>query len=317
MLPICKHCEIDTCLIGRAGKQEHNSYILHWESGDPEVRDVRWACGPLSLAELDPEGADRIHDPGSALLITATLRNAISDRRPLLDEIVQARRDCGAAETTVVACENALPRDWHDIRTTYAEVASFPATVIDRVARCPDDELDKYAAYPIELGLPDRASAPSDGRGIGLPVPHRDTAGYTFGVDRLRVYTDVNDKVSRVVGKYKRHDLAPYLADLQTRVFGPAGVLASKLRRAASPWANGAMEPFQVMLDFVDALLENVYLAEDWEHVDVGTLSDQADADAVSAYAHLARSCLPPDAAERRIRAIRELLRDHREAYQA
>lgn len=409
LLPICEQCGLDTCLIGRSGKAEPEEYVLQWESGDPERRRVAWACGPDAEAQLPAEVRDRLRDSDVPLLITVTLRERISARRGLLEEILTVRRSVSAKDTIVIPCENSVPGDWSEITSAFDDVARFPGAVIDRVALLLTDGdtnedtpreraevLDRLdpdvaisddtrvvrthrtgmwileetpgsavmtalAKHPqvdtvpwlaphedrkiwmvngghLVLGTLARNSARSNLHTVAAHPPHAylighlhramnealaykyqaetPRGGYFFGADRLKVYSEVMDKVSRVVGKYRRHDLAPYLADLEKRVFRPANHLAASVKRDESPWAEGAMEPFETVLDAVDALLENLYLAEDWDTIDVGTLSDEADAAAISVYERLARGWLAPDAAERRIREITDLLRDHREAYQ-
>jgi hypothetical protein len=139
--------------------------------------------------------------------------------------------------------------------------------------------------------------------------------GYLYGLDRLTAYTEVDDKVSRIVGKFQRRQLAPYLAELEERVFRPANVLGSALTEG-NPWAREALDVFETVLDCVDELLENLSLAVDFDRLADDGLSDEADDAAVAVYTQLARGWLSSEAATRRIRDITDLLRDQREAYQ-
>lgn len=141
LLPLSRRAGFAVCVVGRRGGEPlpldakgDPMYLLTWEGHDPhtEPRPVDWYCEAGTIAELPVEVRDAVRGP-SDLLITATLRDRISERRGLIEEMIRLRP--GGAETIVMACENSVPDEWEFVRALCDEVgATYLQPMVNRIA---------------------------------------------------------------------------------------------------------------------------------------------------------------------------------------
>jgi hypothetical protein len=141
LLPLSRKAGFAVCVVGRPGGEPlpldaagHPTYRLKWEGQDAreEQRTVDWYCEAESVAELPAEVGNAL-GKRSAVLITATLRDGIRERRRLIEEMLRQRPQ--GAETIVMPCENSVPGDWQAVRSLCDELgATYLQPLVNRIA---------------------------------------------------------------------------------------------------------------------------------------------------------------------------------------
>jgi hypothetical protein len=105
LVPCTLNAGFDVILLGRPGGSGCRRYIHESTSTGQEVEHCVAAFeGPDRLADLSSEARARIESE-EPMLLTCTLRGAIAGRRPLVEELLDARPH--GAETVFVPCENS------------------------------------------------------------------------------------------------------------------------------------------------------------------------------------------------------------------
>lgn len=122
MIPLSKRAGFRVCLVmreeGDALPRDDEGYPVYTLKCEGPTRwedrcRVDWACAPRAVADL-PEPVRSQLGSTDPVLLTATLRDGIDARAPLIEEILRARPRRGE-ETVVMPCENDVPRRWSAI----------------------------------------------------------------------------------------------------------------------------------------------------------------------------------------------------------
>jgi hypothetical protein len=133
LIPMTQEAGFEVCVVGRPGERSPNRFGISGSgpTGRLRYRQVDWFEGPESVDDLPPEVARAIDGPGP-VLITGSLRGAISDRCRFITEVLQRRPS--VAETIVLACENAPRAGYQEIRTVCEETGAIMLdTVVNRM----------------------------------------------------------------------------------------------------------------------------------------------------------------------------------------
>lgn len=143
----------DVCLIGPSGDKSPTEYVFSGSDPDGQFRIYRvdWFEGPQILTDLPDDLRERIGGE-EPLLLTATLRDRIGDRRQLIEELLRARP--GEAETTMLACENAPDPAYGEIAASCDQPGfQMLRTVVNRMCvRLPRDSEGRRVVSAHSLG---------------------------------------------------------------------------------------------------------------------------------------------------------------------
>jgi hypothetical protein len=142
ILPIGQLAGFRICLVGRPDgdplprdNQGYPVYQLNWEGTNrrEEVRRVDWYCQANSEECLPADVRTALRRYGEPLLLTATLRAGIEQRRPLIEEILKVRPL--GAETVVMPCENDIPGSWQAVDVLCRSLgAMYLRPLVNRIA---------------------------------------------------------------------------------------------------------------------------------------------------------------------------------------
>ncbi len=134
ILPIATEVGLETHLIGRPGPGSRPAYGVALVPSRPiSFFPLASFGGPFDLAGVDPRIAEALQD-GDPMLITSTLRGAISQRYEFVSELLEARH--AEDDTVFIACENSLHPAYEDLRKKFEPAGvQFLSTVVNRI--CP------------------------------------------------------------------------------------------------------------------------------------------------------------------------------------
>ena len=133
LVPCTKAAGLAVCVIGRPGDESPVQYGLVGTGPEdlltfPKVDAFE---GPSSFPDLSDEVRRRIESE-EPLLLTCTLREMISFRQKLVEEILRARP--GGCETVFLPCENAPHAAYEDLVAVCGEVGALALrTVVNRM----------------------------------------------------------------------------------------------------------------------------------------------------------------------------------------
>jgi hypothetical protein len=123
----------EVCVVGKPGESSAKAFGITGSgpSGRLAYREVTWWEGPTTVEDLPEEVLRRV--AGSApLLITASLREAISARSEFIIEVLGRRPK--NAETIMLACENAPHQDYEQVRGACSQAGALMLdTVVNRM----------------------------------------------------------------------------------------------------------------------------------------------------------------------------------------
>jgi hypothetical protein len=163
LIPMSLDAGFDVCLVGKPGPHEKTTFGISNSApeGRLHFREVNWFASVSDVDELPAEVLARIESDES-LLLTASLRGAISARVDFIAEIL--RRRPADVETIVLACENAPHADYEKVREACARYgALMPDTVVNRMClELPRDSENRrrVSAHPLGEWLIEALSHP-------------------------------------------------------------------------------------------------------------------------------------------------------------
>jgi hypothetical protein len=121
IVPMSIDAEFDVCVVGRPENTDPPKVFrlsVSGPGGRLEYRAVSWWEGARTVAELPRDLVDRLASE-EELLVTGSLRGAISERHGFIAEVLRLRP--AQAETIVLACENAPHGDYEKVRDVCAQ----------------------------------------------------------------------------------------------------------------------------------------------------------------------------------------------------
>jgi hypothetical protein len=163
LIPMTLDAGFDVCLIGKPGPREDTTFGISNSApgGSLSFCEVNWFEGPSEVDELPAEVQTRIQSD-EPLLITASMRAAIGARVDFIVEILR-RRPSSAAETIVLACENAPHADYEKVREACTQYGALMlSTVVNRMCLELPRDLEKrrrVSAHPLGewlIGVPEQ-----------------------------------------------------------------------------------------------------------------------------------------------------------------
>lgn len=126
-----------------------------------------------------------------------------------------------------------------------------------------------------------------------------------YGLEHVIAYSEHPDSVKRVLGAFRRQDLAPFIKTMEIRLARPAEICAS-LGRSVAPFAY-VFDVFENLCLSLDAFLDVAAL-----RIDPGLIDPEVDKRALQAYARLVKGWTSEDEAEERVRRLARALASHR-----
>lgn len=141
IVPMSIDAEFDVCVVGRPENTDPPKVFrlsVSGPGGRLEYRAVSWWEGARTVAELPRDLVDRLASE-EELLVTGSLRGAISERHEFIAEVLRLRP--AQAETIVLACENAPHGDYEKVRDACAQTGVLMLdTVVNRM--CVEERRD-------------------------------------------------------------------------------------------------------------------------------------------------------------------------------
>jgi hypothetical protein len=122
-----------------------------------------------------------------------------------------------------------------------------------------------------------------------------------YGLEHVVAYGEHPDSVNRVLGAFRRRDLAPFIETLEVRLAQPARICFEQ-GRSVAPFAH-IFDAFESLVEYLDAFLDAIEVRENPDSFD-----PTADEWAVAAYARLVRGWNSERHAEERVARFAEAL---------
>jgi Mannitol dehydrogenase C-terminal domain len=141
ILTVARSAGFESFIVGRIDKpappfddKGEQSYELKWEGTDP--RDE--ACPIHSFLQFDsfedlPDELLKRIGTEDAMLLTASIRGAIDERRSFVRDLLKARPE--GSQTLVIPCENKVPKAWSELEGELGGTdILFVESVVNRIA---------------------------------------------------------------------------------------------------------------------------------------------------------------------------------------
>ncbi len=126
-----------------------------------------------------------------------------------------------------------------------------------------------------------------------------------YGLEHVVAYSEHPDSVKRVLGAFRREDLAPFIKTMEIRLARPAEICAS-LGHSVAPFTF-VFDVFEYLALSLDAFLDVAAIRANLSQVDL-----RADERALEAYARLVKGWMSASEAQERVRRFASALASHR-----